>query len=99
MVTGENRIRKLRFIAIPKALVIRISQGTCTRGDIIIHNNFAFARHIPQRGLKNNMTRRIFKNVVLELDEAQTNLRCRVTLFLFARLDGTILLVVFIDKL
>ena len=35
-----------------QALVIHISRGTCTRGDMVIHISFALARNIPQRGLK-----------------------------------------------
>ena len=36
-----------------QVLVIHISRGTCTRGDIVIHISFALARNIPQRGMKN----------------------------------------------
>ena len=38
-----------------QVLVIHISRGTCTRGDIVIHISFAFARNNPQRGLKKTL--------------------------------------------
>ena len=43
---------KIMFDRDTQALVIHISRGTCTRGDIVIHISLAFARPIPQRGLK-----------------------------------------------
>ena len=42
---------KIMFYGDTQALVIHISRGTRTRGDIIIHISFALARNISQRGL------------------------------------------------
>ena len=66
-----------------QALVIHISRGTCTRGDIVIHISFALARHIPQRGL-NKVTCIVayLKGVVLELYESPRIPACRITSFL-----------------
>ena len=43
---------KIMFYLDTKALVIHISWGTCSRGDIVIHFSFAFAQHISQTGFK-----------------------------------------------
>ena len=39
---------KIMFYRDTQTLVIRISRGTCTRGDIVIHITFALAPHISQ---------------------------------------------------
>ena len=65
-----------------QALVIHISRGTCTRGDIVIHISFALAQHISQRGFKKVILIVAYvKGVVLELYESPTNSACRVTSF------------------
>ena len=67
-----------------QALVIHISRGTCTRGDIVIHISFALAQHIPQRGLtKVLLIVAYLKGVVLELYESPRNPACRITSFFF----------------
>ena len=43
---------KIMFYRDTQALVIHISRGTCTRGDIVIHISFALARNISQRGFQ-----------------------------------------------
>ncbi len=73
-----------------QALVIHISRGTCTRGDIVIHISFALAQHISQRGFeKVILIVAYLKGVVLELYESPTNSACRVTSFFFVFLNAT----------
>jgi len=57
-----------------QVLVIHISRGTCTRGDIVIHISFALAQQIPQRGFKQIILIVAYlKGVVLELYESPRN--------------------------
>ena len=57
-----------------QALVIRISRGTCARGDMVIHISFALAQHISQRGFKKVILIVAYlKAVVLELYESPKN--------------------------
>ena len=73
---------KIMFYRDAQALVIHISWGTCTRGDIVIHISFPLAQHISQRGLKKVVLIVAYlKSVVLELYESQTNPVCRITSF------------------
>ena len=95
----ETSRSKIMFYCDNQALVLHISWGTCTRGDVVIHISFAFAQHISQRGFKQVIL--IFaylEGVVLELYESPTNLACRVTSFLFVHLNAIILFVGFIEK-
>ena len=65
-----------------QALVIHLSWGTCTRGDIVIHISFAFAQYISQRDFKKVMLIVAYlEGVALELYESRKNLFCRVTSF------------------
>ena len=65
-----------------QALVIHISRGTCTRGDIVIHISFALAQRISQRGLKKVLLIVAYlKGVVLELYESPRTPACRITSF------------------
>ena len=76
---------KIMFYRDTQTLVIHISRGTCTRGDIVIHITFALAQHISQRGFKKVIWIVAYlKGVVLELYETPTNSACRVTTFFFA---------------
>ena len=82
-----------------QALVIHISRGTCTRGDIVIHISFALAQHISQRGLKQVVLIVAYlKGVVLELYESPRNPACRITSFFSVPLNATICFVGFIEK-
>ena len=90
---------KIMFYRDTQALVIHISRGTCTRGDIVIHISFALAQHISQRGLKKGVwILHIFKCVVLELYESPRNPAWRITSFLFLPLNAIILFVGSIEK-
>ena len=82
-----------------QALVIHISRGTCTRGDMVIHISFARAQRISQRGFKKVFLNVAYlKGVVSELYESQTNSACRVTSFFFVPLNATFIFVGFIEK-
>ena len=82
-----------------QVLVIHISRGTCTRGDIVIHISFGLARNIFERGLKKVIwILHVFECVVLELYESSTNSACRVTPFFSVPLNATIFFVDFIEK-
>ena len=75
---------KIMFYRDTQTLVIHISRGTCTRGDIVIHITFALAQHISQRGFKKVIWIVAYlKGVVLGLYETPTNSACRVTTFFF----------------
>ena len=52
IIKREQSHSKIMFYRDAQALVIHIPRGTCTRGDMVIHITFVFARHISQRGLK-----------------------------------------------
>ena len=43
---------KIMFRRDAQVLVIHVSRGTITRGDIIIYTSFGLARNIPERGMK-----------------------------------------------
>ena len=82
-----------------QALVIHISRGTCTRGDMVIHISFALAQHISQRGFKKIILIVAYlKGVVLELYESPTNPACRVTSFVVVPVNAASFFVGFIGQ-
>ena len=79
------------FYSDAQALVIHISRGTCTRGDIVIHISFALAQHISQRVLKQVVLIVAYlQSVVLELYESPHDFVLSHYIFVFVlRLNAT----------